>query len=47
VKTKDGEYRFRDVAWEQGEDKKVAEIFDFMKAIYPSLVSSNVPVDSK
>ena len=44
---KDGEYKWRDVTWEQGENKKVAEIFDFMHAIYPSLVSSDVPVDSK
>jgi hypothetical protein len=47
LRTKDGEYKFRDIAWEQGEDKKVQEIFEFMKAIYPSLVSSNIPVDSK
>jgi hypothetical protein len=46
-KIKDGEFRFRDVAWEQGEDKKVEEIFAFMKAIYPNVVASNVPVDSK
>ena len=47
VRTKDGEYRFRDITWEQGEAKKVHELFDFMKAIYPSLVASEVPVDSK
>jgi hypothetical protein len=47
VKTKDGEYKFRDVAWQQGENSKVQELFDFMKAVYPSLVSSSVPVDSK
>jgi len=47
VKTKDESYRFRDVSWEQGDNKKVQEIFDFLKAIYPNLVSSNVPVDSK
>ena len=46
-RTKDGEYRFRDVSWEQGENRKAQEIFDFFKAIYPSLVSSEVPVDSK
>ena len=46
-KTKDGDFRFRDVAWEQGEDKKVEEIFAFMKTIYPNVVASNVPVDSK
>jgi len=47
VRTKDGEYKFRDVTWEQGDDKKVHEVSDFFKAIYPSLVSSEVPVDSK
>lgn len=46
-KTKDGDYKFRDVSWEQGENKKPLEIFEFMKAIYPNLVSSTVPVDSK
>lgn len=46
-RTKEGEYRFRDVSWQQSENKKPVEIFDFLKAIYPSLVSSNEPVDSK
>lgn len=46
-KTKDGTYRFRDVGWEQGDNKKVLEIFEFLKALYPNLVSSSVPVDSK
>ncbi|MEO6325795.1 MAG: hypothetical protein ABIT01_06155 [Thermoanaerobaculia bacterium] len=46
-KTRDGGYRFRDVSWQQGENKKPLEIYEFMKAIYPSLVSSNIPVDSK
>jgi hypothetical protein len=40
-------FRFRDVAWEQEEDKKVDDIFVFMKQIYPNLVSSNIPVDAK
>lgn len=46
-KTRDGEYRFRDVSWQQGENRKPVEIDEFMKAIYPTLVSSNVPVDAK
>jgi hypothetical protein len=46
-KTKDTEYRFRDVSWQQGENRKVREIFDFMKAIYPDFVSAEMPVDSK
>jgi hypothetical protein len=47
VKSKGQEYRFRDIAWEQGENAKVEEVFKFMKTLYPSLVSSQVPVDSK
>lgn len=47
VKSKDQEYRFRDVAWEQGENAKVQEVFRFMKTLYPNLVSSQVPVDAK
>jgi hypothetical protein len=47
VKSKDEQYRFRDVAWRQGENAKAQEIFRFMKALYPNLVSSQVPVDEK
>jgi hypothetical protein len=47
VKTKNQDYRFRDISWEQGEDGKVLEIYKFMQALYPSLVSSHVPVDEK
>ncbi len=47
VKTKGQEYRFRDLAWEQGEDTKVAELFAYFRTRYPSLVSSQVPVDEK
>lgn len=46
-KTKEGDFRFRDVAWEQGENKKAEDIFAFMKSIYPNLVSSDIPVDAK
>ncbi len=46
-KTTDGEYRFREVTWKQGENKKPLEINEFFKAIYPNLVFSEVPVDSK
>jgi hypothetical protein len=45
VRTKTDEYRFRDVAWSQGESGKVQEIFGFFRALYPNLVSSQVPVD--
>ncbi len=47
VKSKDQEYRFRDVAWRQGENAKPQEVFKFMKTLYPNLVSSQVPVDEK
>jgi hypothetical protein len=47
IRTKDGEYKWRDIAWEQGENAKVQELFEFMKGMYPGLVSSNVPVDKK
>jgi hypothetical protein len=47
VKAKGQEYRFRDTAWERGENAKVAELFAFFRSLYPNLVSSQVPVDSK
>jgi hypothetical protein len=47
VKTKGQEYRFRDIAWEQGENAKPQEVFKFMKTLFPYLVSSQVPVDEK
>jgi len=47
VKSKGNEYRFRDIAWEQGEDAKVQDVFRFMQSLYPNLVSSHVPVDEK
>jgi hypothetical protein len=47
VKSKGQEYRFRDISWEQGEDAKPQEVFRFMKALFPNLVSSQVPVDEK
>jgi len=45
VKTKDDEYRFRDVGWRQGENAKVEELFDYFRSAYPSLISSRRPVD--
>lgn len=47
VKSKDGQHRFRDVAWEQGENAKVEDVYRFMKTLFPNLVSSHVPVDEK
>ena len=47
VRTRGQEYRFRDIAWERGDNAKVAELFAYFKARYPNLVSSQVPVDEK
>ena len=47
VKTKGDEYRFRSVAWQQGETAEAQDVYSFFKALYPNLVSSQVPVDSK
>ena len=47
VKTKDDEYRFRDVSWQQNENAKVVELFDFFSKAYPNLISSRRPVDEK
>jgi len=47
VRTKDDEYRFRDVGWRQGENAKVEELFDYFRSAYPSLISSRRPVDEK
>jgi hypothetical protein len=47
VKTKGQEYRFRDIAWEQGENAKPQEVFKFMKTLFPYLISSQVPVGEK
>ncbi len=47
VKTRNEEYRFRDVAWQQGENAKVAELFEYFSGAYPSLISSRRPVDEK
>ena len=47
VRTKGQEYRFRDIAWERGDNVKVAELFEYFRTRYPNLVSSRVPVDEK
>ena len=47
AKTKSDEFKFRNIAWEQNENARIEEIFAFMKALDPKLVSSQVPVDSK
>lgn len=47
VKTENGEYRFRDVGWKRSDSIKPQELYDFMKAIYPNLVSSKYPADEK
>jgi hypothetical protein len=47
VKTRNEEYRFRDVSWQQGENAKVAELYEYFSGAYPSLISSRRPVDEK
>ena len=47
VRTRSDEYRFRDVGWQQGENAKVMELFEFFGKAYPSLISSRRPVDEK
>ena len=47
VKTRNEEYRFRDVGWQQNENAKVAELFAYFSAAYPNLISSHRPVDEK
>ena len=47
AKTRSDEFRFRNIAWEQNENDKVEDVFSFMKALDPKLVSSQVPVDQK
>lgn len=47
VRTKGQEYRFRDIAWEQGDNARVTELFRYFKSLYPGLVSSQAPVDER
>jgi hypothetical protein len=48
IKTTGGEtYRFRDVTWAKAESGRPGEIYEFVQAIYPSLIASKVPVDEK
>jgi hypothetical protein len=47
VKTRGVEYRFRDVGWQQGENAKAVELYEFFGKAYPNLISSKRPVDEK
>jgi hypothetical protein len=47
VKTRTDEYRFRDGGWQQNENAKVQDIFEFFRGVYPNLISSRLPVDEK
>src|SRR5512141_2951735 len=47
AKTRSDEFRFRNIAWQQNENDKIEDVFSFMKALAPKLVSSQVPVDQK
>jgi hypothetical protein len=46
-KTKDGEYRFRDILWKTGPSSKVKGIYDYLKIVYPNLASPVYPVDER
>ena len=46
-KTRDGEYRFRDIAWEQNENDKPVKVYEFLQQAVPTIISSKIPVDSK
>ena len=47
AKTKNGEYRFRDILWKTGATPKVKAIYDYMKAAYPNLPAPTYPVDER
>ena len=47
AKTRNAEYRFRNVAWEQNDNTRIQDVYTFLKSLYPNLVSSQVPVDQK
>lgn len=47
VKSRSDEYRFRDVGWQQGENAKVGELYDYFQSVNPGLISSRQPVDAK
>lgn len=47
VKTKDGEYRFRDILWKTGPTPKARAIYDYMKVAYPNLAAPTYPVDER
>jgi hypothetical protein len=46
-KTEKEEYRFRDIGWERSDSKKPQELFDFVRAVYPGVISSKIPVEKK
>lgn len=46
-KTDKEEYRFRDIGWERSDSKKPQELFDFVRAAYPGVISSKIPVEKK
>lgn len=47
IRTDVGEYRFRDSSWAGSASLKPREIFEFFRAIYPSLVSQEFQADRK
>jgi hypothetical protein len=47
IKTKDAEYRFRDILWKTGPTPKARAIYEYMKAAYPNLAAPTYPVDER
>ncbi len=47
IRTAEETHRFRDVSWAFSATKKPVEIFDFLKALQPNLVSTKFPADKK
>lgn len=47
IKTKDADYRFRDILWRMGPTPKARAIHDYMKVAYPNIAAPTYPVDER
>lgn len=47
VKTADGEFRFRDAAWERKDSARPREVFAILEALYPGLATARYRVEKK
>ena len=47
AKTKNAEYRFRDILWKTGATPKVRAIHEYLKLAYPNLPAVTYPVDER